>query len=734
MEKDDFSFSLSEDSVNGINVLIEHYSEDIVNLINGFQNELIGHLSSDYYDKLLRAVDGIIELYNDSVQTELKQRIFEKWKDACESMTSFSESMEMGEESETVASDIEECLSGIFDAQLENRLKEVEIEGKTGASAYDFERIKEIFSGIVTKVQQLSDDFSSQIERLGEENELYSFLLPVITAYSAGIAAFFEQSRKQLGELEDNYLNKMKAKRDAALEGKKETDYRTMLDFSDLAHLGMGERSQEANIADDEKKSPDHMQKSSASLSNAAGISDGSADGSTDSGSDIGDNLSESATKKIKEKITGPHCEEAREIAQSATKDGERDAASDDMGKNFTSHNEDHLEQVREKTSEALGVMVIAIKDGEMEREGAIGDIHFEADVDFKVIQAAAEVHDTGMSDQGYAFDCDDKKIPKCDKNGNIIVLKQNPRDFNSVRNNHSANSALNVLKKRDFYKTIGFTDAQVDEIAVLVYVHTKSYSGVADLNNSKLWSECFNRIEALKNKYNDDHPDKKISLTRSRFEGASNARKLGSLATEALALRIGDVSRSSGPGAVSQSGEVMSVSKKETPIIETPKGWREEIKNFEVKRGNTILEVEPLPKGTNDPKLIDAYKKEVDKIEKSKQVHIGEQNIVDNHTDYINGTLIHTVTVNQGNHAPYCTAEALSDHFGELCSAHNLKAVMRVEFKDVCTPETQAKYNERRDNIYDEIRKKMYENKEAEGNPADVRIIFPWDRGEINV
>ena len=103
------------------------------------------------------------------------------------------------------------------------------------------------------------------------------------------------------------------------------------------------------------------------------------------------------------------------------------------------------------------------------------------------------------MSNHGYVFDCDEKKIPKRDKDGNIIVLKQNSLDFNSVRNNHSANSALNVLRARESYKAIGFTDAQIDEIAVLVYAHSKSNSGVTDLNNSKSWSDCFDRIEALK-------------------------------------------------------------------------------------------------------------------------------------------------------------------------------------------------------------------------------------------
>ncbi|MCI8659024.1 MAG: hypothetical protein HFG54_02080 [Lachnospiraceae bacterium] len=243
MKNSDFSFSLSDNSVNEINTLLEQYAESIVELINGLQDELIEHISSANYDKLLRAVDGIIELYNDAVRSELKHNVFEKWRDTCESMTYFSESMEMGEEAETVAASIEESLSNVFDAQIDNRLSEVVIDGKTSASIYDFDQVKEIFSKVVAKAHELSDDFTSQIEKLSEENEFYRFLLPVITAYNVGIATYFDQSRKNLDDLEDSYLDKMESKRDAAIESKKEVDLSSLLDFSDLAYAGMGAAS-----------------------------------------------------------------------------------------------------------------------------------------------------------------------------------------------------------------------------------------------------------------------------------------------------------------------------------------------------------------------------------------------------------------------------------------------------------------------------------------------------------
>lgn len=66
--------------------------------------------------------------------------------------------------------------------------------------------------------------------------------------------------------------------------------------------------------------------------------------------------------------------------------------------------------------------------------------------------------------------------------------------------------------------------------------------------------------------------------------------------------------------------------------------------------------------------------------------MHIGEQNITENHTG-INedGKVQHIVTVNDGNYAPYCTQEALKDHLGEFASAKDGQFVVKVDFDKPC-------------------------------------------------
>lgn len=262
MAQSDFGFSLSENSVNEINSLIEQYSQEIIAIMNGFQDDLIEHISIANYDKLLKAVDGIIELYNNSVRYELKTSIHEQWQEACESMTSFAERMEMGDESEQVAAEIEAVLSSIFDASIDNRLHEVDIDGRTSASIADFENVNEIFESVASKVQEMSEDFNSEAERLGEENEFYKFIVPVVLAYSGGVCNFFRDATKNLETLEDSYVTKMAEKRDSVQDNKQEVDLSDLLDFSDLAYAGMGSVSQ----ATSEKKK-DKISESESNLS-----------------------------------------------------------------------------------------------------------------------------------------------------------------------------------------------------------------------------------------------------------------------------------------------------------------------------------------------------------------------------------------------------------------------------------------------------------------------------------
>jgi len=70
---------------------------------------------------------------------------------------------------------------------------------------------------------------------------------------------------------------------------------------------------------------------------------------------------------------------------------------------------------------------------------------------------------------------------------------------------------------------------------------------------------------------------------------------------------------------------------------------------------------------------------------------------------------------VNDGNHAPLCTAEAIKDHLWELASAKNGQFVVSVEFDKPCDDTTKELYNKWRKDVKREkdsnTGKLLYEN-----------------------
>lgn len=374
-------------------------------------------------------------------------------------------------------------------------------------------------------------------------------------------------------------------------------------------------------------------------------------------------------------------------------------------GRTFTDHRQEHVEMVSDKSLEGAYAIKEAVDRGGLGQNSKEGRVRLSSDIDEKTLEGAALSHDTGMRGEGYALtpaldesgkQCKDergKKLYEKDESGNYVIHPVDSNNFDEVRDNHSLNSAITVLENRNQYKSAGYTDEQIDKMAAECMAHSKSSSGVSDLNNKEDWTDCFDRMDAAIEAYNKDHSDSPISFNRTLFESDNN--KLGSLASETFALRVGDVSRNSHADAEAQSGEGVHVDR--TTIDDRAGSIEGELKNAKItigENGNSV----------DNPK--------------SRQVHVGEQNISDNHT-FVNeeGILTHEITVADGTSAPKCTQEALNDHLGELASAKDEMFEVTVDFNKLCDKYAQELYNRYRENAKD-----TYSN---------ITINYPWDDTE---
>ncbi len=385
---------------------------------------------------------------------------------------------------------------------------------------------------------------------------------------------------------------------------------------------------------------------------------------------------------------------------------GEVAQASPDIGRDYTDHKLEHALMVRDKTLETGRAIWSAIQRDNLGEEAGEGEISLRDQIDWTALEAAALFHDTGMAGGGYAIseavdengetvkDDNGKAVLAKEDNGHYVMHAEDNQNFNEIRTFHSMNSALYTLVNRDRLKEAGYTDGQVDRIAALCFSHSKSNSGINDLCSIADWKDCFDRIDSLVTAWNNDHPDQPVSFDRTVFE--NDAVLMGSVASEALALRVGDVSRDSEPEAEAQSGEKVYVDR--DTIDDKGGSISEEVEDADITIGENNDEVES---------------------EKSRQVHVGEQNIKNNRT-FVNeeGGVTHEITVADGCSGPRCTQEAVNDHLGEFASAMNEEFDVSIVFEKFEADDTEYFRSSWED----------YRLEAAQNYPT-VTLHYPWDQ-----
>lgn len=397
--------------------------------------------------------------------------------------------------------------------------------------------------------------------------------------------------------------------------------------------------------------------------------------------------------------LAWPYYEAAVKVAQD----------SPELGRGFTDHKTCHAEMVAVKALEAGRAIVQAVERGALGGEAAQDRVAFNGQIDLMALEGAALFHDTGMCGGGYAMvdDLDKDGNPERDASGRTVYLRdtsglyemvnEDNTDFSQVRVYHSLNSGIYVLANREGLRDAGFTDLQVDRMAAACMAHSKSNSGVRDLNSRADWADCFDRLDAGTAAWNLDHPDAPISFDRTPFE--ADEALLGALASETLALRVGDVSRDSGPDAEVQTGERVRVD-------------RNTLNSY----GGSIaaeLEGAVITIGAENDAVLN---------EKTRQVHAGEQNIVENHTCVDgDGVLTHEITVADGCSAPRCTQQAVDDHLGEFYSAKDGRFAVRVLFRS---------FEDDADGFFRDSWEDF--RVQAANDYSNIEIRYPWD-GEVS-
>jgi len=250
-----------------------------------------------------------------------------------------------------------------------------------------------------------------------------------------------------------------------------------------------------------------------------------------------------------------------------------------------------HIEKVRVKTLETADALEAHF------RENDYGGL-FSPDIDKRTVEVMALYHDTGMdgniSAEGYdaekaAYTADEAKrerfvsgrVKKAEKEADFdraAAEKKANEEFERIgfeahfRADHSLESAVHALRDREAISKAG---VNVDEVAMGCLVHSKSCSGVKNMESEAEWKAAIDRLSERVDEFNKTHPDEQIYFDSSFLlndDGSFDKESLAKMRSEAMALRIGDANGHDCNTKTSQNGKKIEFSlERESPVDELP-------------------------------------------------------------------------------------------------------------------------------------------------------------------
>ena len=308
----------------------------------------------------------------------------------------------------------------------------------------------------------------------------------------------------------------------------------------------------------------------------------------------------------------------------------------------FTSHGLDHVQQVVDKTNQAA--------DAIDKIAGNHGFTHEK--IDRNLMLVSSWFHDTGM-DGG-------KDAAQWAEDNGI-----------GIRDAHAMNSAVHILEHSKEIEAMGVNPSQA---AFVAFAHTKSKSGIDDLQSVADWTEGLDKMEKAAKQAG-------VNFDRNAiFGGEPTEKNIGQMAAQVAALRLGDANREANIPLRSQSGGEYNIESRPDPDKCGDLKEEERESKISIKLGDDVHKLEK-----DDP-----YMEGVDGFMFSKHVVLGERNMTKIDTEYNekHNSLQLNVDLGNGNDSPWSTCEALLERCGELNTINGVPRAIKVAMTGVNSPD----------------------------------------------
>ncbi len=317
-----------------------------------------------------------------------------------------------------------------------------------------------------------------------------------------------------------------------------------------------------------------------------------------ESNNEVGLAILNNTSSKYMETLTRTMIEPALSYYESAAKYAETASAFE----TYRTHTEGHVREVAESSMRVLEVLSRTLNNNKYSNKVNAYDLF-----------VAAIWHDVGMGAGA-------ENILGIDSHFDVDTGIYSPSllvdsEGNRTRSNHTLNSALAMLANADIISDLG---VNVSEVALLVFAHSKSNSGMKNLTSTDSYQLGINIMQACIEEYNsqarkaneqitdsskkykliefgegktyiDSLVDSKLiesyevttdSDGKTIYKIKFNDSRLKIIATEALALRVGDANTTNENLNINQAGQLIEyIVSSEMPDVDYETKYKEMLK-----------------------------------------------------------------------------------------------------------------------------------------------------------
>ena len=202
-----FSYEEAQD----IKRLLIAFEEEQKTCILDFQKNVLVVAQKTNYAKLIKALSGMMAIYNFEICDRLHNDLIERWGEG-ESLKRFTEDdMEIGDEVEDIVDYLQQTLEELF-TEKRNLFSEYNYSDVAAAGDDSIEQVLNYIENLKKTIDGISYKYVEQFE--SEENYLYQLFLPYVEAISKSFDSFVEEGKKQFLNLKESFLDAMRLQRD----------------------------------------------------------------------------------------------------------------------------------------------------------------------------------------------------------------------------------------------------------------------------------------------------------------------------------------------------------------------------------------------------------------------------------------------------------------------------------------------------------------------------------------